>query len=217
MLKLKAVNLKKEKIDTLIVAVCEDKKIHADPMINAIIKQAFKLKEFKAEKSDDVTLYDLKGFNIKRIMLVGLGKAEKIDPEALRACCGMAVKRCIKAGLEKIWIAVPATERLDMEPATAVEAMLEGAFLGNHLFDRYKKEKKKKPLKQINFLVQAEALGNLRTIPQKIGSICAGTILAREWISTPSNEKTPEQFTRSIVSQARKHGLKIRVLREKDL
>ena len=217
MLKLKAVNLKKEKIDTLIVAVCEDKKIHADPMINAIIKQAFKLKEFKAEKSDDVTLYDLKGFNIKRIMLVGLGKAEKIDPEALRACCGMAVKRCIKAGLEKIWIAVPATERLDMEPATAVEAMLEGAFLGNHLFDRYKKEKKKKPLKQINFLVQVEALGNLRTIPQKIGSICAGTILAREWISTPSNEKTPEQFTRSIVSQARKHGLKIRVLREKDL
>ena len=50
-----------------------------------------------------------------------------------------------------------------------------------------------------------------------MSTICAGTILAREWISTPSNEKTPEQFTRSIVSQARKHGLKVRVLREKDL
>lgn len=217
MLNLKAIDLKKEKIDTLIVGVCEDKKIHDDPTVNAMIDQALKLKEFKAEKSDDVTLYDLKAFNIKRIIFVGLGKFEKIDAEALRAFCGAAVKKCMKAGLERIWIAVPATGKLKMEPTTAVEAMLEGACLGNHLFDKYKKEKKKKPLKQITFLVQTDALGKLRGTLQKIESICAGTILARDWISTPANEKTPEQFTRSIVSRARKHSLKIRVLREKDL
>jgi leucyl aminopeptidase len=217
MLNLKAIDLKKEKIDTLIVAVCEDRKIHADPTINAAINQALKLEEFKAEKGDTVTLYDLKGFNIKRMIFVGLGQHEKIDPEALRAACGAAVKKCIKADLERIWVAVPAAEKLKMEPATAVEAMLEGACLGNHLFDKYKREKNKKPLKQINFLVPTEALGRLRRIPPKIGSICAGTILAREWISTPSNEKTPEQFTAAIVSRAKRHGLKIRVLREKDL
>jgi leucyl aminopeptidase len=33
----------------------------------------------------------------------------------------------------------------------------------------------------------------------------------------PSNDKTPERFTRSIVSQARRYGLKTRVLREKEL
>jgi leucyl aminopeptidase len=217
MLHLKATDLKKEKIDTLIVAVCEDKKIHADLIIDAMIKQALKLKEFKAEKGDDVTLYDLKGFNIHRIVFGGLGRFKKIDPEVLRAFCGAAVKKCIKAGLERIWIPVPAAEKLKMEPATAVAAMMEGAFLGNHLFDKYKKEKKDKPLKQVTFLVQADVLGKLRRIPQKIGSICAGTILAREWISTPSNEKTPEQFTRAIVSRARQHDLRIRVLREKEL
>ena len=217
MLNLKAIDLKKEKIDTLIVAVGEDKKIHADPTINAMIDQALKLKEFKAEKGDDVTLYDLKGFNIKRMIFVGLGKIEKIDPEVLRAFCGTAVKKSIKAGLERIWIPVPSAAKLKMKPTAVVEAMLEGACLGNHLFDKYKKEKKKKPLNQINFLVQADVLGRLKAIPQKIFSICAGTTLAREWISTPSNEKTPEQFTRTIVSRARKHGLKIRVLREKEL
>jgi leucyl aminopeptidase len=217
MLNLKAMDLKKEKIGTLIVAVGEDKKIHDDPTINAMIQQALKLKEFKAEKGDDVTLYNLKGFDIKRIVFIGLGKFKKIDPEVLRTFCGAAVKKCIKAGLERIWIAVPAAEKLKMELTTAVEAMMEGACLGNHLFDKYKKEKKKKSLKQISFLVPADALGKLKRIPQKIGSICAGTILARDWISTPSNEKTPEQFTRAIVSRARKHGLKIRVLSEKDL
>jgi len=210
MLNLKAIDLKKEKIDTLIVAVCEDQKIHDDPTIDAMINQALKLKEFKGERGDAV-------INIKRINFVGIGKFEKIEPEVLRSFCGAAVKKCIKADLERIWIAVPAAKKLKMEPATAVEAMLEGACLGNHLFDKYKKEKKKKPLKQIDFLVQTDALSKLKKIPQKIETICAGTILAREWISTPSNEKTPEQFARSIVSGARKYGLKIQVLREKDL
>jgi hypothetical protein len=37
MLRLKAVDLKAQKIDTLIVPVCEDKKIHDDRIINTII------------------------------------------------------------------------------------------------------------------------------------------------------------------------------------
>jgi leucyl aminopeptidase len=217
MLRLKAVDLKAQKIDTLIVPVCEDKKIHDDRIIHTITKKALKLREFKAAKGDAVTFYDLKDLDTKRVILGGLGKLEKIDHEALRAFCGAAVNKCMQAGLEIIWIAVPAAANLKMDMPATVEAMMEGACLGNHLFNKYKKEKEKKPLKQINFLVKQEALGKLRRIAPKVSTLCAGTILAREWISTPSNEKTPEQFTRSIVSQARKHGLKARVLREKDL
>jgi leucyl aminopeptidase len=217
MLYLKAVDLKTQKIDTLIVPVCKDKKIHDDKMVHAIIKKALKLEEFKAEKGDAVTLYDLKDASIERVILVGLGKHKKIDLEALRAFCGTTVKKCIKAGLETIWVAVPLAEKLKMEMASILEAMMEGSCLGNHFFDKYKKEKKKKPLKQINFLVKPSAVGKLRRITPKINTICTGTILAREWVSTPSNEKKPEQFTRAILLQARKYGLKTRVLREKDL
>jgi leucyl aminopeptidase len=217
MIHLKAVDLKKQKIDTLIVPVCEDKKIHDDRLIEGVIKKALELKEFKGEKEDQVTLYDFKGLATERIICAGLGKFEKIDPEALRAFCGSAVSRCMQAGFEKIWFAVPAAEKLKMEMPDVVEAMMEGACLGNHVFGKYKKEKKKKPLKQINFRINQAVSRNLRKIAPKVSTICAGTILAREWINTPSNDKTPEQFTRSIVSKARKYGLKTRVLREKDL
>jgi leucyl aminopeptidase len=217
MISLKTADLQKQEIDTLIVPVCEDKKIHDDSIINAIIKKALDLKEFKAEKGDEVTFYDLAALNVKRAIFFGLGKLKKIDRETLRASCGATVKKCIAAGLEVVWVAVPAARKLKMEMPDVAEPMMEGAGLANHLFDNYKKEKKKKPLKQINFLVKPEAMGKLRRIAPRVNTICTGTILAREWISTPSNEKTPEQFTRSIVSQARKHGLKIRVLREKDL
>ena len=217
MLKLRAVDLRTQKIETLIVPVCEDKEIHADRVIKGIAQKALKLKEFKAEKGDVVTLYDVRDLAIERIICIGLGKFEKIDHEVLRSFCGTAVNRCIQAGFKIIWVAVPASARFKMKVPEVVEAMLEGACLGNHVFDKYKKEKKKKPLKQINFWIEPGAAGKLKKIPPKVNTICAGALLAREWVSTPSNEKTPEQFTRAIVSRARKHGLKIRVLREKDL
>jgi len=217
MIGLKAADLQKQKIDTLIVPVCQDRKIHEDRIINAVIKTALQLKEFKAEKDNELTLYDLKDLNTKRVIFVGLGKFKKIDHETLRAFCGAIVKKCIAADLEVVWVTVPAAEKLKMEMPDVVTALMKGACLGNHLFDKYKKEKKKKPLKQINFLVKPEALGKLRRIAPKVNTVCAGTILAREWISTPSNDKTPEQFTRSIVSTARKYGLKTRVLRQTDL
>ena len=78
MLRLKAADLKVQKIDTLIVPVCEDKKIHDDRIVNAVIKTALKLKEFKAAKGDQVTLYELKDLNAKRVILVGLGELKKL-------------------------------------------------------------------------------------------------------------------------------------------
>ena len=217
MIGLKAADLQRQIIDTLIVPVCEDKEIHEDRIIKRVIKKALQLKEFKAEKDNELTLYDLKDLNTKRVIFVGLGKLKKIDHETLRAFCGAIVKKCIAADLEVIWVTVPAAQKLKMEMPDVVKTLMEGACLGNHLFDKYKKEKKKKPLKQINFLVKPEALGKLRRIAPKVNTVCAGTILAREWISTPSNDKTPEQFTRSIVSRARKYGLKTRVLRHREL
>ncbi len=217
MISLKAVDLKTQKIETLVVPVCADKKIHEDRALNAIIQMALKLKEFKADKGDRVTFYDVKALRADRVVCFGLGKLKQIDLEVLRSFCGSAIDNCIQANLETIWVAVPAAVKLKIEAPDMVEAMMEGACLGNHTFDRYKKEKKRKPLKHINFLVKPQAAGKLRTIASRVRTVCAGTILAREWISMPSNEKTPERFTRSIVSQARKYGLKTRVLREKEL
>ena len=102
MLKLRTLDLQTQKIETLIVPVCEDKQIHADRIITKIIKKALALKEFKAEKGDTVTLYDIKNPSIERVICIGLGRFEKINHEVLRSFCGTAVGRCIQAGFEKI-------------------------------------------------------------------------------------------------------------------
>jgi len=217
MLTVKSSDLKKAKMDTLAIPVCEDKSIYHDSDLKAVIKKAFSLKEFKGEKDETVTLYDLPGIKARRVIFWGLGKLKKIDRESLRTMAGKIVKSCIQKEPANIWFAVPEAKINGLETSSVLKAMQEGAYLGNHLFDKYKGDKKKRPLKQINFQVAAGAAGKLRPISKRVAAVCEGTTLAREWINIPSNDKTPEKLTRSIASRAKKQGLKVRVLNETQL
>jgi leucyl aminopeptidase len=148
---------------------------------------------------------------------MGLGKSEKIDAESLREMTGKAAKGMIKKKLQEALIAVPSAKNINLEMPTVLESMLEGAYLGNHLFDRYKKEKKHKPLKKISFLVNAEQAKTYKKLPSRVAAVCQGTVLAREWINTPPNDKKPEQLTRQMTKLAKKENLSVTVFDEKML
>jgi len=217
MLHLKSADLKKQPMETLAIPVYEDKDIHGDPAISAVIKKALELNEFNGKKDEAVTFYDLSDIKARRVMLAGLGKFKDIDREALRIMAGKSVERCITGELTNLWFAVPAADKLELGPSEVIVALQEGAYLGNHVFQKYKGEKKKKALKQINFLVESQVARKYRHLCSKVATVCEGTTLAREWVNTPSNEKTPEKFTRAIVSLAKKQRLTVQVLTEAQL
>ena len=54
MLKLSTADLKNLKADTLLIPACEDKALHSDPTIKAIIKTASQLPEFSGKKDEEV-------------------------------------------------------------------------------------------------------------------------------------------------------------------
>jgi len=217
MLRLTSIDLNKSKIDTLAIAVCEDVDIHDDPIIAAVIRRALKLKEFNGEKDEIVTLYDVPDIKAQRVILWGLGKLEKTDREALRSMAGKTVKHCIKKRLTSLYFAVPDPSLIKMETSLVLEAMQEGAYLGNHLFHKFKGEEKKKALRQIHFRVTKQVTQKMRQLSLRVAAICEGTTQARDWVNTPSNEKTPEKLTRSIVNLAKKQRLKVQVLNEAQL
>ena len=108
MLYLKSVDLKKEKIESLVIPVCEDKNVHEDKTIQALIRKAKKIKAFKGGKDDEVVLYNPSGIKAESVIFLGLGKHGKIDMESMRAMSGKAVKGGIKKELSEISMAVPA-------------------------------------------------------------------------------------------------------------
>ncbi len=214
MLKLTSADLRKTKFDTLVIPVCEDETIHEDAILIDLIAEALKHPEFKAASGDVLTLYDLPNVKSHRIVFLGIGLRAKIDPEGLRALAGRAVKKALNDNIGRLLIAAPSSEKLEIEPAVLLEALLEGAFLANYIFDTYKAEKKLKPLKQVQVLVNQALVRRFGHLASKVETVCKSTQLAREWVNTPPNDKRPEQLARTLTARARREGLKVTVLGE---
>ena len=216
MLKLKSIDLQNARISTLAVPVCEDKGIH-DDLLSTLVKGAKKIKEFHGKKDEELTLYHPAGTQAERVIFIGLGKHAKLDSEKLRVFSGKVVKSSIKHGLKDIVIGTPSLDLLPMAEADLVTAILEGACLGNHVFDRYKNKKELKPLKHITLALPAHAVKTFAGLPARVAAICQGTLLARDWVSTPSNDKTPAQLSKTFIALAGKEGLKTTLLSPKQL
>jgi len=217
MIKFSSIDIKTTRVAVLVVPVCVDKNIHADRAVTALTKKALAVKEFKAGTKDTLTLYNPARVKCERVLFFGLGKAAEITSEALRTLIGHAVKKCISGDLLQMTLAVPAAKKIKLTEDAALEALLEGGYLANHIFSRYKSDAKQKPLKTITFLnAPGSAAGN-RRLAAGIKNTCDATIMAREWVSTPSNDKRPDAFARQITKAARAKGLLCRVLDEKAL
>ena len=151
MLKLKSINFGGAKVDTMVIPVCEDSEIYAEKAIISAFKTAKELKEFNGKKEEAVILYGLPILKADRAIFLGLGEIKKINPETLRSIAGQGVKKCIGMGLSEVIFAVPSPDKIKLEMTLLLEAMLEGACLGNHLFDKYKKRKNKEIAKKYFF------------------------------------------------------------------
>ena len=162
-------------------------------------------------------MFDVAGTRCRRVIFLGLGKFEKIRMETLRSLVGRAVNMGIDRHLSEMLIAVPDAENLAMAPDALIEAMLEGGMLANHRFDKYKQEKEKTPVKNLFFLTAPGAVKKYARLPARVSAACQATLLAREWVSTPSNDKRPEQFAKTVAARAKKAGIEVTVLDDKVL
>ena len=183
----------------------------------SLAEEAKKFEEFHGKKDEELTLYNPAGTQADRVLFIGLGKRAELDPEKLRAFSGKAVKSSIKNGLKDIVIGTPYSNRLSISEKDLLTALLEGACLGNHVFDRYKKEKKLTPLKSITLMAAPGTVKKLSGLPKRVELICRGTLLARDWVSTPSNDKTPAQLSKAFIALAKKENLKTTLLNPKQL
>jgi leucyl aminopeptidase len=149
--------------------------------------------------------------------LIGVGKTDDLNAEAWRKFAGRSVAEGISRKLEALHVAVPSPEATGMEEADLITALAEGACLGNHVFDRYKAEKKRQPVETITLLTDTGAAKAHRRMVERLETACAGTRMAREWVSIPSNDKVPEAFAAEVAAAAKAAGLKATVFNENAL
>ncbi len=172
--------------------------------IPAIIEQ---FPEFKGE-IDDQLLWRTPSNRgpAPRILVLGIGAVAELDAEKCRRVAAAAVKKAISLGLDNMAILMPMAKTLPLESKVVVGALTEGAVLGNHRFSRYQEEEKK-PLEKIGLWTTSQMATRLKAYVRSVETVCQGTLLAREWVSTPANDKRPEAFAKEILTQAKAVGL----------
>lgn len=212
MLSYTTIPLGRTQVDDLAVPVCEDADIHDDPQVQELIAKARTLDAFAGEKDQQLVLFDLLGGQVRRCLFMGLGPHDRLTPESLRAFAGKAIKAAIGAKRKSMLIAVPLAKPLIMEVPMAVRAIMEGALLGNHAFDKYKEKPKQRPLNTLSLLVPPTTAKRYQALLTRTAAICRGTLMAREWVSTPANDKLPARLAEEFQKAARSAGLKSRVL-----
>ena len=217
MLKYTAVSLAKTKVEMLAVPVCEDGPVHDDPLVLELIENATALDEFSGESKQEVILYSPQGTRVSRCVCMGLGPQEKVTTEILRSFAGRAVKAAMKAKCARLVIAVPLAGAFGFERPAAVQAIMEGALLANHIFDRYKQNAKETPLKEIALWMVPSVSKSLAGLIPAAQTVCQGTLQAREWINTASNDKVPMRLAEMMTRTAQNTGLKITRLTEAQL
>ncbi len=212
MLKFTAISLERSKVELLAVPACQDETIHEDPQVLQLVTAATALEEFTGEAKQQIILYHPSGSKVQRCICMGIGPLEKITAETLRGFAGRAVKAAMKAKRRTLVIAVPLARSDGLDTKTMVQAIMEGALLANHVFDKYKENSKEKPLKEIALRMDPKTSKSLGALIRTTEAICNGTLLARQWINTPSNDKVPVKLAEMFTSAARKSGLKVSTL-----
>jgi leucyl aminopeptidase len=207
----------KTPMETLAVAVCEDADIYSDEGIRALIDRAKTLEEFSGEKKQQVILYDVTDTKIHRCIFKGIGPKKEISAEGLRIFAGQAAKAAQSAKSRQLVVAVPDAGDLNLESEIVITALSEGAFLANHTFETYKQKPNGTTLKEIALQVSPAASKQHAALLKKIETVCQSTLQARDWVSTPSNDKPPEALAKRVSDAAGKTGLKISVLSKTQL
>jgi leucyl aminopeptidase len=207
----------KAKYSTWVIPVCENADLYTNPFMAGLADRGKKLADFKGKALEQTTLFGLEGVSAKRVIFAGLGKKEDVQPETLRKAAGKAVKTCMKNEDSEVLMVVPEAENLGLDPEKMIKALLEGACLANHVFDAYKAEKKQKPVKEIGFFTDWKTAEQHRNLARRVEDICSSALLAREWVSMPSNDKKPPVLAEMMKKEAEKANLKVTLLDEKQL
>ena len=218
MIKLTSMEPGRINTETLIIPICADREIHRSAAIRSLSRQARDIQTFQAENGDVLARHHLGGFKAKRVLLIGLGRHSKLTLEMFRQAAGQGTRLSQHTAKGDAVLVVPDGDTGEGLPGEDVlTALAEGALLSNHRLDHYKSDHKTKPLKSIRLQTDATTARKSQVIVKRVAAVCNSTLLARDWVNLPANDKTPNQLARRMAAAAKQYGVKATIMDEKKL
>jgi leucyl aminopeptidase len=173
-------------LDTLAIPLAQPLEVEG---LNGRIKELAASGEFRGDRAEALTLHVTDDADVRRIVLVGLGKREDVDLDAFRTAAAVAAQALARVGGTLGW---QLDESLPIPPADQARALVEGTILGGYTPGRWKTRDIEKLPRQIERIVIAHAeTQELRDAAKRAALLAERTNNARDLANMPPNELNP--------------------------
>jgi leucyl aminopeptidase len=205
----------KKKTSILIIGIFENEydSLHLngiDASLATTINEIINNKEFKAVLGSNIILYMLGDGQIKKVMLIGLGKREKFTKETARIVAGKAALKAKEIGLADISV-IPFSNKLD---EGLIEAIAEGILLSLYSFKQYKTNDEASNfsgLRQVTVITNSES-SKYQEIINKVNLVIQAVFFARDLGNLPPNECSPAYLANVATSLGNEYQMKTRII-----
>ncbi len=206
----------------IVVGVLSGRKLLAtaerlDKATGGALARAMEASRFRGEKGQSLTVMAPAGVAASRIVLMGLGEAERFDELGAEAFGGNGYKSVCSGGDKSAVVAVDPVAGSKLSVAQISARAAYGALLGSYRFDKYRTKEKadaKPSLTSITFGSRdsADAKKQFSTYDK----VAAGVFFTRDLVSEPANVIYPVSLAAQAKSLA-KLGVKVQALDEKQM
>ncbi len=187
---------------------------HVDAALGGLLSEVAAAEGFTGAAGQVLSLHTHGKLAAGRVVLIGVGPADKAGPDSFRRFAGLAVKTAEKAKARRAVLVIPEDGAVRLE--ARVEAAAEGALLASYRFDKYLTKDRAKPsLELVELAMPTRARVDDSLVRAR--AVVDGVCLARDLVNEPAGSLTPVEFARRAVEAGRGAGIKVAVLDEKAL
>jgi leucyl aminopeptidase len=182
-----------------------------DEKFAGVLKELIEETEFKGSVGSSAVTRIGVGSSIRKLMLVGLGKADTLTLDSLRRAAAAIARLAKQENSKTLAISLPV---VNDDPEATAQVITEGLVLALHLDNRFKSDPEDKgaKLEEVDLL----GLGSQEAAITKAQQICDGVILARELVAAPANAVTPISLAQTAEKIASEYGLSLEILEKED-
>lgn len=187
-----------------------------DAALGGAIRNLIAAGDFDGKAGATALLYTDGKLPAPRVLVVGLGKAEKFDTHGARKAAAAACKALAKLkGVKHVATIVHGAGVGALDATAAAQAVVEGTALASYRAPNYKREAPEPgPMQCTVVEYAAERLASVEAGVRRGERIAAGVNLARDLSNEPPNVLYPAAMAQRARSMAAEVGLKCTILGE---
>jgi leucyl aminopeptidase len=190
-----------------------------DKALNGAISRLIAGGDFTGKAGTSALLYTADAIPAPRVLIVGLGRAEKFDLHAARKAAAGACKALSKLnGVKRAATIVHGAGIAGLDPQASAQVLAEGTLLAAYQAPNYKREAPASGLETLAVVEHdAAKVAQIEAGVRRGEAIARGVITARDLSNEPPNVLFPLEFARRAAQMSANTGLHLTVLGEEEM